>query len=52
MYDVLVNFIGTPPAGCEAVIYLACVAFTLYMIAEFYSLIRLLLMRVTNYGNS
>lgn len=45
MYDVLVSFIGVPPDGCEPFLYLACVAFTLYLVSEFYSLLRLFVMR-------
>ena len=42
MYDALVSFIGTPPSGCEPYLYIASIAFTLYIVSEFYSLLRLL----------
>lgn len=48
MYDVLVNFIGTPPDGCEPFLYLASVVFTLYLVEEFYSFFRMFVMRFIN----
>lgn len=45
MYNALVSFIGPVPAGCEPFLYLACVGFTLYLVSEFYSFLRLVVMR-------
>lgn len=45
MYDTLVAFIGTPPDGIEPILYLACVAFTLYLVSEAFSLIRIFVLR-------
>ena len=52
MYDALVSFIGTPPSGCEPYLYIASIAFTLYIVSEFYSLLRLLIMRWFNNGRT
>lgn len=48
MYNALVTFIGEPPSGCEPFLYIACVAFTLYVVSEFYSLLRILCLRVVS----
>lgn len=48
MYDALVAFIGTPPPGLEPYVYLGCIAFTMYLISEFYSLIRMFILRWFN----
>lgn len=53
MYEVLVNFIGTPPDGCESFLYISCIPFTLYLVFEFYTFLRILVMRVVSkYGRS
>lgn len=53
MYDALVSFIGQPPDGCEPFLYIACVAFTLYLVAEFYLFLRIFVMRlVSKYDRS
>lgn len=52
MYDALVAFIGEPPAGCEPFLYLACVAFTLYLVSECYSMARLFVLRLISRGDS
>lgn len=48
MYDVLVSFIGAPPEGCEPFLYIACVAFTLYLVSEFYAFLRVLVLRAVS----
>ena len=48
MYDTLVQFIGVPPDGCEPFLYLACIPFTLYVVSEFYLLLRILVLRVVS----
>lgn len=48
MYEVLVSFIGEPPSGCESFLYLATVVFTLFLVEEFYSFLRLFVMRFFN----
>ncbi len=45
MYETLVNFIGTPPAGTEPYLYLACIPFTMYLVSEVFSLARLFVLR-------
>lgn len=48
MYDALVAFIGEPPAGCEQLLYLAAIPLTIYIVSEFYSLLRILCLRVVS----
>lgn len=48
MYDALVSFIGEPPAECESFLYLACVAFTVVLVCEFYSFLRIFIMRLVS----
>lgn len=48
MYDALVAFIGAPPDGCEPFLYLACVAFTALLVSEFYSFLRIFVMRLVS----
>lgn len=48
MYDALVSFIGTPPSGIEPYLYLACVGFTMYLVSEFYSFLRMIVLRWFN----
>ena len=45
MYDVLVAFIGTPPEGVEELLYLACIPFTMFLVSEFYSFLRIFALR-------
>lgn len=45
MYDALVAFIGTPPEGCEQLLYFACIPFTMFLVSEFYSFLRILALR-------
>lgn len=53
MYDALVTFIGTPPEGCEPFLYLGCVAFSVFLVSEFYSFLRIFVMRlVSKYARS
>lgn len=53
MYDALVKFIGEPPEACEPFLYLACVAFTVVLVCEFYSFLRIFVMRlVSKYDRS
>lgn len=53
MYDALVAFIGTPPEGCEPFLYLACCAFSIILVCEFYSFLRIFVMRlVSKYARS
>lgn len=53
MYDALVAFIGDPPPECEPFLYLACVAFTIILVCEFYSFLRIFVMRlVSKYDRS
>lgn len=52
MYNALVAFIGEPPAGCEPFLYLACVAFTLFLVSECYSFARLFVLRLISHGDS
>lgn len=51
MYDALVNFIGTPPDECIPFLYLACIPFTMYLVDQAYSFLRLFLLRFIR-GNS
>lgn len=46
MYDTLVAFIGQPPEGCEAFLYLSCIPFTMYLVHEFYCFLRVLVLRL------
>lgn len=46
MYDVLVKFIGVPPEGCEQLLYLACIPFTMFLVSEFYSFLRIFALRL------
>lgn len=46
MYETLVNFIGAVPDGCEPIVYMGCIVFTLYLIDESYSLVRYCLFHV------
>jgi hypothetical protein len=53
MYDTLVAFLGEPPEGCEPFLYLASVAFALVLVSEFYSFLRIFVMRlVSKYARS
>jgi hypothetical protein len=45
LYDAIINFIGAPPAGLEPYVYLACIPFTMYLVSECFSLIRVFVLR-------
>lgn len=48
MYDAIVKFIGTPPAGLEELLYLACIPFTMFLVSEFYAFLRVITLRLVD----
>lgn len=48
MYDALIAFVGTPPDGCEPFLYIASIAFSMYLAFEFYTFLRLIVLRVVS----
>lgn len=48
MYDAIIKFLGDPPAGCDTLVYLGCIPFSMFLVSEFYAFLRVLTLRLVD----